>query len=306
MRESVATPSPSPEDARLITEDIERFWQAFDQARPEFDAQVFDELYLQKATPGLEDWTKLRIRSAENLARAVRKHPRFYAAIRDTTRRVPEMEPRIRTAFRELKALYPEALFPDVYFVIGRLNSGGTRTRRGLILGVEMESRTPDLPTEELNDWLRQVLLPVEAIPTVVAHELIHFQQKDPESKPDLLFSTLREGVADFLGEKICGEHMNGHIHDWADPRAEELWREFYPRRHGLDRTGWLYGGGTDEGRPADLSYWLGYKITEAFWQRRQDKKQAVREILDIDEDNAEAFLEASGYGRSQTPAGDM
>ncbi len=44
---------------------------------------------------------------------------------------VAKAEPAIREAFRKLKDLYPEAVFPDVYFVIGRFNSGGTASRHG-------------------------------------------------------------------------------------------------------------------------------------------------------------------------------
>ena len=167
-----------PDAAKIVTEDLPRFWEAFDKAAPEFKAEPFDKLYLSRATPGLHDFVKARIDNAEKLAATVRKAPKYYASIRESTLRIPAAEPQIRAAFHALKKLYPDAVFPDVYFVIGRLTSGGTTSDRGLLIGAEMYGRTAETPTDELSEWLQQVLAPVEDIPHIVAHELIHFQQK--------------------------------------------------------------------------------------------------------------------------------
>lgn len=285
-----------PDAARIVTEDIPRFWQAYDQAAPEFAPEVFQKIYLNPGTPGLQDFVELRIESAEGLAKVVRTVPGYYASARESTGRIAEMEGQIRESFHALKRLYPEAVFPDVYFLIGKLNSGGTTSERGLLIGAEMYGRTPQAPEEELKDydWLRTVLKPVEAVPHIVAHELIHFQQKN--AKQELLFQCLREGGADFLAEKISGKHINGHVHDYARPRERELWEEFRERLDDENFSGWLYGGNDEEGRPADLGYWMGYEIVAAYYEQADDKKQAIVDILSF-EDSHE-FLERSGYAR--------
>ncbi len=280
-----------PSAARIVTEDIQRFWEAYDRAAPDFSAEPFEKLYLARGTRGLNDFVRLRIRSAAELVEAIRRCPRYYASIRESTRRIPAMEAEIRASFVALKRLYPDAVFPDVYFVIGRLSSGGTTSDRGLLIGAEMYGRTPETPTEELGDWLRQVLAPVDRVPHTVAHELIHFQQKYGE-QPTLLGQSINEGSADFLAELISGRHANQHIHEFADPREAELWEEFRKRMHGKDVSGWLYGD--TEGRPHDLGYWMGYKITKAYYERAADKQQAIRDILDIR--NFDDFLAKSGY----------
>lgn len=290
----------NPDDAPLITEDIGRFWQAFDRSRPGFDAGVLDELYLRRASPGLRAFLRRRIYGPGQLGTVLRRAPRFYESIRESTLRIGEMEPRIREAFRTLKRIYPEAVFPPVYFVVGRLNCGGARTDRVVVIGAEMYGRTPDTPTDELSDWLREVLQPVEAIPHVVSHELIHFLQRGSGETPGLLFAALREGAADFLAEKISGRHVNETVHDWASSRENELWLEFHANRNSRDYSGWLYGGNSEQGRPADLGYWMGYRIVEAYWRRAKDKRRAVREILHLEEDGAEGFLQASGYPRGR------
>ena len=46
--------------------------------------------------------------------------------------------------------------------------------------------------------------------------------------------------------------------------------------------------------RPADLGYYIGYKICEAYYQNAKDKKQAIKDILGIKDFNQ--FLKDSGY----------
>ena len=207
-----------------------------------------------------------------------------------------------------MKGLYPDAVFPDVYILIGRLTSGGTTSERGLLIGAEMNGRTPGMPEEELTAWLKQVLTPVDRIPQIVAHELIHFEQTHGGSEV-LLGQAIHEGSADFIAELIAGRHINHHVHEWADPREAELWQEFRQKMHDKGYAGWLYGGvPAPDGRPADLGYWMGYKITKAYYDRTVDKRQAIREILDIQDFDA-AFLAKSGYApaapSSARPRGD-
>jgi hypothetical protein len=109
-----------------------------------------------------------------------------------------------------LKELYPNAVFPPVYFVIGTLNSGGTSSNDGLIIGTEMYGLTPETPTNELDDWLKTVIKPVADVPHTVAHELIHFQQKYDVG--NLLAASIKEGSADFIAQLISGKHINHQL----------------------------------------------------------------------------------------------
>ncbi len=136
------------------------------------------------------------------------------------------------------------------------------------------------------------VLEPVEFVPHLVAHELIHIQQHYPIAPPTLLSQSIKEGAADFLSELISGRHLSENVHAYANPREEALWREFQQRMHGKEYAGWLYSA--SEGRPQDLGYWMGYKITKAYYERADDKRQAINDILQIDD--FDAFVTASGY----------
>ena len=275
---------------KIISADIDRFWKAYDASLPGYNADVFQREYIDKGSPGVKGFLRNRIENGSHLAQTIARYPRYYASIRESTGKIAGMEGKIRQSLARLKEYYPKAKFPPVYFVIGALSSGGTTSNAGLIIGAEMYGKTESTPMEELNPWLKSVIKSVEEVPHIAAHELIHIQQTYDGGT--LLQACLKEGAADFLAELISGKHINQHVHDFANPQEKQLWEEFRARMDKKDYDGWLYS--TSPGRPQDLGYWMGYKITKAYFDRMTDKKQAVDDILHIR--NAHRFLDASGY----------
>ena len=287
--------SGDPNDAKLITSDIQNFWRAYDLAKPDNQVEVFEREYLKRGSEGLQDFIKLRITSADALVKTINKNPKYYASIRESTYRVEAMQMKIRACFYALKYLYSDAVFPDVYFVIGRMSSGGTTSVRGLLIGTEMHGRTNRTPEDELSDWLKQVLRPIEDVPYIVAHELIHYQQKNgAQLKTTLLYQSIKEGSADFVAELISGGTINPHLHAYGNPKEKQLWEEFRQEMDGTNLSKWLYNGVTLKDRPADLGYYMGYKIVESYYNRMKDKRQAIKDILEFK--NAAQFLKDSGY----------
>jgi len=282
-----------PSKIEIITSDLTNFFEAYDKAKPNFDPKVFDELYLKKGSKGLKSFTNGRIKNAKNIAKIVRYYPEYYASIRSSTEQIPEMEKEIKESLSKLKELYPASIFPPVYFVIGALNSGGTSSDDGLIIGAEMYGLTDPSIISNMNNWLQTVLKPVDEIPHIVAHELIHFQQKY-KGNNTLLKASIKEGSADFIAELISGKHINQNVHNYANPKEQELWTEFSKIMNKKELKGWLYS--STKGRPNDLGYWMGYKITKAYYDSIEDKQQAIFDILTIED--FPAFLEQSGYAK--------
>jgi hypothetical protein len=282
-----------PEAAQLITSDIDNFWKAYDVAKPDYCFGVFKREYFDKGSDGLKAFKSARIDQCafiETLA----SHPRYYTSIRESTLKINSMREPIRASFRKLRALYDDAVFPPVYFLIGCMNSGGTLTDTGLLIGAEMYGRMPNTSEDELDDWHKQVLKPIDLIPHIVAHELIHYQQKYPKGERTLLFEAIKEGSADFIAELISGSHINTYLHTYGNPKERELWEEFKQEMNGKSLTNWLYNSSHAKDRPADLGYYIGYKICEAYYQNAANKKQAIKDILEIADFNQ--FLQASKY----------
>src|SRR5690606_32595076 len=145
--------------------------------------QAFTTLYFQPASPGLRDFFQARIGTVADLVAMINKAPEYYASLRRHTPKARAAAEPVRQAFLELDRLYPPAVFPDVYIVIGRANSGGTTGPSGLLIGAEMYGGYPDAPTDELSPWLQRVIRPMEELPHIIAHELIHYQQPNlPDS----------------------------------------------------------------------------------------------------------------------------
>lgn len=274
-----AAPGPRREyqdadSARLITSDITLFWDVLSRASLDSLETLLMREYLGRGTPGLRDFIPGRILSAADLAFEIRQSRGRYEAARAPSLRVGEAAPGIRAAFRALKNLYREAVFPDVYFVIGRFNSGGTASSNGLLIGAEM-----------YDDPAR--------LPAIVAHELIHFQQVPSSGPRTLLVQSFREGAANFVGEMIAGVHINDDAQRYGLAHERELWAEFKERMSGTSYAGWMYGDPPGE-RPADLGYFVGYRIAQAYYARAADKRAALRDIIRATD--VETILAKSGY----------
>lgn len=286
-----------PDQARLVTSDIDNFWRAYDLASREPDrarrVAIFQSEYLDRGSPGLRDFVRLRIKSAEDLVAAIERLPRYYASIRPSTLRVGEMEEKIRASFRRFKELYPDAVFPDVYFLIGVSNTGGTVGPSGLLIGAEMYGMTPETPREELPAWMGPVLKSVDQLPAIVAHESCHSNQRLGELRT-LLAKSIQEGSCDLVGELISGSMLNPAQKAYGDAHEVQLWREFEAEMNGTEVRNWMYNGLTVRDRPTDLGYYIGYRIARAYYHNAPDKKQALRDVLTV-QDFAE-FLERSRY----------
>ena len=111
-----------------------------------------------------------------------------------------------------------------------------------------------------------------------------------------MLCACLAEGSADFLGKLTSGRLVSRmeETHVWADARERELWLEFQKQMDSKDTSHWLYGSSGGNGRPVDLGYWMGFKISEAYFKNAADKKHAVRDMLLIKD--CKEFLKASRY----------
>ena len=296
----------NPELVKFVTSDIGNFWRAYDLATNQTDKAkriaIYQAEYLDKGSAGLKDFLRLRIKSAENLVSTIDRMPKYYASIRRQTLQVQRMETQMRSAFKKFKAIYPEAVFPDVYFLIGVTSSGGTTGPSGLLIGTEMYGKTAKTPLEELSAWLKAVLSTVEQVPAIVAHESCHYNQRYNSAldQRHLLGKSLQEGACDTIGELISGRNINEHLKVYGRTHAAEIWRDFEADMYKPDISKWIYNASNAKDRPADLGYYMGYLITRAYYNQAKDKKQAVYDILNIED--ARAFYEASGVRQKRSP----
>lgn len=123
---------------------------------------------------------------------------------------------------------------------------------------------------------------------SIRAFQLLYFNHR-------LLMQSIHEGSADFLAEKVAGATINQHLHRYGDEQEQEIWNAFRKDMYRNDFSNWLYQGNSMEGEaPADLGYYVGYKICESYYVEGKDKKSALREMVKIG--NHKRFLKRSKY----------
>jgi hypothetical protein len=246
--------------------------------------------------------------AALNLDVAVRRRPRFFAAIRANTLALDTanaIKDSIRAYYRQLAAIYPDAVFPPVYFLIGQFTSGGTTGAAGQLVGTEMHGADASTPLDELSPWERGSVGRIAGLPGLVAHELMHIQQAHAEarvdggtasqqSKPTLLAQSLEEGCANFVAWTVTGRDPQVEANPYGLAHEHDLWVEFQREMNGTDASHWLYNGARAKDRPADLGYFVGARICGAYYSHAADKRAALKEIFAMPDPGA--FLAKSGY----------
>ncbi len=286
-----------PTKVSIVYTDIENFWAAYDAGK---QASNFEQLYFGKASSGLKEFARVRSSSvnATNIAALVSRKPKYFASIRPNTMKAAQIAAQVRDLFVKFKTMFPDAQFADVYLMMGGMSTGGTIANNSILIGTELFARGADTPTDELTAWEKAVTQPIDDLPAIICHELIHIEQEylGMSYGNTLLGKAIQEGGADFVSELFVGKHINQHIHEYCNSRQKELWKEFSQVMNGTIINKWLYNANDASlgERPADIGYYIGYKICEAYYAKATNKQAALREIMSMKDPTA--FLQASGY----------
>lgn len=283
----LAAATASAQAPEIVTSDVERFYAIYDAAGGKPTAEQLQRDYLDKGTPGLAEFAKMRRITGERIAEAIAKTPEVYVEARQCVALLPAVKARLDAAMAKLSALYPRPSYPPVTLAIGRTRPVGTANATGVMIGLEALCATDAMNPD-----------PEDRFVHVLAHEYGHVLQPAAQvESPDMtvLFASLIEGGAELVAEVISGSVGNLNPLLGSKGREAELETAFLAD---IDEKAlgskWLYNGlGTPEW-PGDLGYWVGYRITKAYYQKAADKKAAIREIIEIED--PKAFLEKSGW----------
>lgn len=294
---------------QLHTEDLPRFYEAFDSVLTTSDStrqiDFINKLYVDKASKGLKnfmvlrggnpvDWRQMMLRDKDALRQ---KRPWILS--------VQSQQAIIAKKLRRFKKLYPEFRNGEVYFCVGINNSGGTIDNTTVYIGTEVVASDKD-------NWALSMVL----------HEFAHTQQwtqrnitqlRSNDSMANVYLSThtqllgkcLEEGMADFIAELVNGEslaktHPNGHT-AFGLKHEQEIWDAFRQEMFQVFEyeKGWLYAAREFQGQKVkDLGYFVGHQICRSYYNKAKNKKKALNEMLSLNltDENARQFLLDSGY----------
>jgi hypothetical protein len=291
---------------RVVTEDIGRFWAAYDHLRQESDPskkkQWLQAEYLDRGSPGLKAFVERKRCSAEKYVDALSKYPRFWDSVRANTLAIDV--PSVDAELKKFRSLYPEMRPASAYVVIGCMTSNGTTEGDKVLIGAEIAAGDPRVDLSELPDAFRKRLStyfatqPARKLALLMVHEYVHTQQPDG-SKAALLGQVLGEGGADFVAERITGKVPDLPYMRYGPAHDEAIKHQF---AKDMDKTAyddWLYNDADNAFGTSDLGYYVGYAICKAYYARAADKRTALRDIIRLnyaDPAAARAFLDKSGY----------
>lgn len=294
----------------VLTLDIDHFWQAYDELKKSKSwtdsVNTIQTLYLDRATEGLRDFINARQFTAEKFVKVLGRFPKFYASVRSNTLKVKQAETDVQQTINNFKKLYANFTNAKVCFAIGLVNTGGTVSSQFVLIGTEVTTSTREMDLSEFGNLaFKQALAGdtnvLQKVKDMVAHESVHIQQRtrlDTEAiSCPLLYSCMSEGFCDFIGELTSGGQINKRLLEYGNAHEAELWKLFKSQLCGNFQGEWLYNYSTVKDKPADLGYYIGYKIAQAYYNRAIDKRQAIIDIIELK--NPLQFLEKSGYDKA-------
>lgn len=281
-----ATPRGAPSPKPLIRiDDVSLFFKVYDAAGGHPGAGQLQRDYLDQGSDGLRNLEKLRNLTGARIAENLEENPAMYLQARRCEAVLPRAREREVIALQRLRAFYPPAQFPPVTIAIGRGKPVGVGSPVfGVMIGLEALCAVRYFDADLEDRFVH-----------VIAHEYVHVQQVRSlvdDEHPTVLEASLIEGAAEFVAEQIAGGVSDPGVWAEAKGREAEIETAFVPDENSTDLSKWLYNGTIN--KPGDLGYWVGYRIVKAYYQHATNKRQAIRDILELR--NPHAFLARSGW----------
>ncbi|WP_343530471.1 Ig-like domain-containing protein [Pedobacter sp.] len=287
----------------IYTADIDHFWTAYDAIQKTNDLSqkitIINSQYIDKGSKGLKAFMAARQYNDTLWVQLIDKLPKFWNSIRANTLSIKHKTDEFEKAIKKLKQIYPDLKPAEMYFTIGGLRSGGTVKDNMVLVGSEIATGNATTDVSEFtNSWLKNVFKEqsLDNIVSLNIHEYIHTQQKPASS--NLLSQSIREGSCDFIAELSIQKPLQTKYLSYGKANTLNIKELFKKEMFFNDYTNWLYNG-SQRTEDADLGYYVGYEICKAYYQQAKNKKQAIKDIIELDFGNdqaVESFLEASGF----------
>ena len=277
-------------DYRIETSDIANFWKAYEMlnnANTKQDSiDIVQKQYIEKASVDFREFIRVREFTAAEYVEKIGRYPLYWRSIKPLTENIEDQLHELENVLAKLDAAIPNYRQPNICFAIGCLRTGGTTSKNLVLIGAEIAAADDSVEKSELPPWLQKIIGKTGNLVSLVAHEIIHTQQFDNRKiifrSNALLEQTMKEGIADFLTYEILGLNINKEIHNYGNNNECNLLKEFEADLESdpTNYTKWLYNGGKILDRPADLGYYIGFKIAESYYRQRIDKREAIQQLL--------------------------
>jgi len=291
----------------IITSDVNNFWNAYDKIISTQDSilqyKYLDSLYLQKGTIGLKGIIQARNYTHKDYINAINNYPKFWSSIRQNTLKTDEYVDVLNSGIEKIKVIYPELKPAKIYFTIGALRTNGTTIDSLVLIGSELAMSDKNTIASEFEGNLRTGRRkyfdsnPIDNLILLNIHEYVHTQQNSAVN--NLLSYTLHEGIAEFVSVIAMNISSSAPAINYGK-QNQEVKRKFEKEMfYGNNRHHWLWSDFQNEFKTRDLGYYIGYAIAEINYNDSEDKKAAIKEMIELDyfnETQIEDFVNRTNF----------
>lgn len=271
----------------IYTSDLTNFWTAYDSvistSNKDLKIKFITDLYINKATKGLNEFINARNLTAEDWVNSINKYPKFWVSIRPKTLSVLKYRTEIEKTLNEFRKQYASFKQPDIYFTIGCLKTGGTTSKEQILIGTEIATGDSTVDSSELIPFFQKYFKHNNNIIQLVTHEMNHTQQQlELPQNPTLLAKCIMEGSCDFIAELILNKPYNAVYIEYGEKNKLELLKKVSIDADKFEYSDWIYNYNATTNVPADLGYYIGYILTKEYYNSSQNKKKAIKEIIEL------------------------
>ena len=304
---SIAFSQTSKQQGQVISSDIDNFWIAYDKITSTSDttAQLayFNSLFLEKGSAGLPLIMEARRYSPQEYLNAIRNYPLFWASIRQNTYKAKDFAAEIEIGIEKLRKIYPELKPTNVYFTVGALRTPGTSLKGQILIGSELALTDKSTNTSEFTtsfSYLKPYFEtePIKNVVFLNIHEYIHAQQNAMEGY-DLLSQSLLEGIAEFVPVIALSMQSPNACILFGKENEERVKAAFEQEMFSPWIYNWIWNDADNQFKIRDLGYYVGYAIADKYYKEAKDKKQAIKDLIELDFTNPqkiEDFVEKTAY----------
>ncbi len=294
---------------KVITTDIDNFWEAYELIRNSNNRKeqlaILQKEFIEKGSPGLEMIMDARRYQAEEYVDAINNYPKFWESVKDNMYQSKTYGAEIGEGINKLRKLYPDLKPAKIYFTVGVFRTGGTIKDGNVLIGAETAMANKKAITDEFPDnrqfnnlrnyWKKQQL---DDIVLTNVHEYIHTQQSSIQNS-NLLFKCVNEGVAEFVSCLAMETNSTAPAIAYGFENNEKI-RPVFEKEMFQKETGyWLWSSQENEFGVRDLGYYIGYAIAQQYYDAANDKKAAIKTMIDLDYSNTkqvEQYIDQSNY----------
>lgn len=253
--------------------------------------RIIQRFYIDKIRKRCNPFLKEKNIEAVKLYNSLILYPNFYNQLAKYEINVKSLNDTIRFIDKKFKESFDEYEEPSIVLLVGDLSVGGAVSKTTIYICLDMISDNGVIDKSELPEYMKNICAKGTLFCYLV-HEIVHSMQYGfpmnelfgmiKHNKNSLLYACLLEGSADYIADHLFNTFLNKNLSNYYEKNIDVIWIRFNQNvnENPFEYNQWIYYFTPNDERPADLGYYIGYKICEAFMNKQTDKKRGIKSLI--------------------------